>query len=180
MASQFPKLEKQLDELLWQFEKDLQKLVKEQGLEDVELRIGIDAFVERSPLSKVAYSLRQSLDECFAVNDQGQPTSVVDASKITKKHISAAQGLIKIGRYQKTSVEVLTQALDSSKSAIKKLASQALSDCSSEIARFDVGSRNGISFYVEGECIRDKNGDCWITDATGKPATYVGKNCPNV
>ncbi len=168
MASQFPKLEKQLDELLWKFEKDLQKLVKEQGLEDVELSIGIDAFIERSPLSKVAYSLRQSLDECFAVNDQDQPTSVVDASKITKKHISAAQGLIKIGRYQKTSVEVLTQALDSSKSAIKKLASQALSDCSSEIARFDVSSRNSMSFYSDG--------DCYCIGENGKEKCYVTIN----
>ncbi len=180
--SEFPKLQKQLDELRWKFEKELQKTIKEYGLEDVELSISETNFISRSPISKVACSLREKLDECFETKAtkstepitreeieeliQASKTGMqtIDKLKITEEHISSAQALIKIGRYQETAIRVLTAALsltEDNKKDIRKRASEALSECGTEMAMFDANSKNeATSLYVkEGE-------DC------GKGTTY--------
>ena len=59
MYSEFPKLQKKLDELRWKFEKALQEAIEEHGLEDVELRISETNFIPRSPATKSAYHLRE-------------------------------------------------------------------------------------------------------------------------
>lgn len=166
MSSQFPKLQKKLDELLWKFEQELQEASEKYGLEDVELRISEANFIDRSPITKVAYSLRQTLDSCFDL-----ATGKVSPNKITKEHIPAAQGLLKIGRYQETAIQVLTQALlipegHSHYMDIKKLASQTLSECGSEIIAFDKSRQNKILDFFDGSL----GNDCFV---------YKGKTyCP--
>ena len=143
MSSEFPRLQKKLDELRWEFEKKLQEVIKNnEELEDVELRISEANFIPRSPISRVAFSLRNRLDSCFDTK-----TGKIDLSKITEEHISLAQALMKIGRYQETAIHVLTEGLlltgeDNHSKKIKKLASEALSECGSEIAMFDANNRN--------------------------------------
>jgi len=158
MYSEFPKLQKKLDELRWKFEKELQATIDECGLEDVELIISEANFIPRSPVTKSAYYLREILDECL--DDSGKTTQ---AEQIDEEHIAAAEGLLKLGKYQGAAIEVLTQVLrlkldEVTKKNIKskdsllkeeaeekqkhlknlrKLASDALSKCGSEISNFD-------------------------------------------
>jgi hypothetical protein len=182
MYSEFPKLHKKIDALLWEFEKELQAVINEYGLEDVELRISEANFIPRSPITKVAFSLRHILDECIKItednNNEGNnklKIGDIDKSKITEEHVSAAQALLKIGRYQQTAINLLTQALlipGNSKAVkdIKKQASEALSDCGTEIAMFDANSRNeALSLYD----IACENGKCTVN---GLP---IDRSCNN-
>jgi hypothetical protein len=106
MYSQFPKLQKKLDELRWKFEKKLQATIDECGLEDVELIISEANFIPRSPVTKSAYYLREILDECL--DDSGK---IAQVETIDEEHIAAAEGLLKLGRYQGAAIDVLTQVL---------------------------------------------------------------------
>jgi subtilisin family serine protease len=168
MYSEFPKLQKKLDELRWKFEQELQAAIDEYGLEDVELSISEANFIPRSPITKVAFSLRQILDDCIKTtedsnNEANNKLKIgdIDKSKITEEHISAAQALLKIGRYQQTAINLLTQALlipGNSKAVkdLKKQASEALSECGTEIAMFDANSKSNLAqYYSEEYC---KNG----------------------
>lgn len=144
MYPQFPKLQKKLDALLWKMEQELQAMIDHDEIEEVELSISDDNFIPRSPVTRVAYYLRQILDSCF---EKGQ----IDRAKILEEHVSAAQGLLKISRYQETAINILTQALLKTGTSteiknIRKLASEALSECSSEITNFDFNSSEFISF----------------------------------
>lgn len=180
--SEFPKLQKKLDELRWEFEKKLQSAIEEYGLEDVELNISELNFVGRSPMSKVAYSLREKLEVCFeernitSANETMTPEQIrdfikeevsksktgmktIDKSKITEEQISSAQALLKISKYEETAIRVLTEALLITKNDCKgtketasakdeekaqkltKQASEALSNCGSEIAMFNASSK---------------------------------------
>lgn len=83
--------------------------------------------------------------------------------EITEEHISSAQALIKIGRYQEPAIRVLTEALlltGEGGKDIRKLASEALSECGSEIAMFDASSRDETSSLdkIELTCGKCKNG----------------------
>ncbi len=196
LMSEFPKLQKKLDELRWEFEQKLQDAIDEHGLEDVELRISEANFIPRSPITKVAYSLRKKLDDCFetkaAESTNSIPTDIeglkkfiqqefnksktelqtIYKSQITEEHISSAQALLKIGRYQETAIRVLTEALlitanditsttkkEEEAKKLRKQASEALSECGSEIAMFDDNSRNETSLLDCGKCFTTKSGE---------------------
>jgi len=199
MYSEFPKLQKKLDELRWKFEKELQAAIDENGLEDVELRISEANFISRSPISKVAFSLRERLDNCFYTKEEYEnlqkeyenltkternnltkeerakytvEIGEINRSIIGEEHISSAQALMKIGRYQETAIRVLTEGLlltGYDKKEIRKLASEALSDCGSEIAMFDDNGRNEVSSRDQvitcGRCNKGKiccnDGNCY-------------------
>jgi subtilisin family serine protease len=149
MASEFPKLKKKLDLVLWEIEKTLQKKLKDLGIDDeIDLRITEDDFVERSVISKVSYSYRQLLygdktsDEGEIVGCFGEDGKV-DSKKIDETHIAAAQTLFNLGRDQEAAIQVFTSALmltAASKKDIRKLASDALSACSSKITALDSSS----------------------------------------
>ena len=257
MYSEFPKLHKKLDEIRWKFERELQSVIDEYDLEDVELIISEANFIPRSPIQKVAHSLREKLDSCFETKENAieldqdfdylksitenkideqdlksivetlgkdtktkgiflvdfiksgvkgesgkvllkeinqslqiknqklkkeltekikesiqetqskKNTGKIHKSKITTEHISSAQALLKIGRYQDLAIRVLTEALlvcgddiekslrhipkdsNSEKEAekLRKFASDALSSCSSEIASFDAKSRKKANSF---------------------------------
>ena len=227
MSSEFPRLQKKLDELRWKFEQELQVAIDEYGVEDVELKISEANFISRSPISKVAYSLRKKLDECFQPPKTVEPTdahmtreevinlfqlaktglATIYKSRITKEHISSAQALIKIGRYQETAIRVLTEALliaetditttehkQKEAKKIRKLASEALSECGSEIAMFDANNKStNYSMEIgifDGQCIKinatnekkycevDKNGKATCPDGTTYSLTeWTASSC---
>lgn len=157
MYSQFPKLQKELDQLLWKFEKKLQRAIKKHELEDVELSISAANFIPRSSVAKIAYSLRDTLDKCLDKEGKIEPT------KITQSHISAAQGLLKLGKYQSAAIDVLTQALlldaqaDTNLKKVSELASDALSQCAAEIASFDNADKHETALLDGGfSCVDNK------------------------
>ena len=106
MPSQFPKLQKKLDELLWKFEQELQDTIGKYDLEDVELKISEANFISRTPVTKSAHYLRTILDECW---DESKG-KIKQSDQIDEEHISAAQGLLKLGRYQSTAIDVLRKS----------------------------------------------------------------------
>jgi subtilisin family serine protease len=181
MSSEFPKLHKKLDELLWKFEQDLQAAIDKNEIEEVELRISESSFVPRSPITKIAYSFRAILYGDKKINGENEgcfdAEGKVDSSKITEAHISAAQALLKLRRNQETAINVLTKALlipgrTAPDKAIKKLAAETLSECSSEIAMFDTNSKNELtSLHVEpgqdcgnGKTWKQNSDDTWICE----------------
>lgn len=171
LMSEFPKLHKKLDQLLWELQKTLQKEIKNLDLEaDVELNISESNFILSSPISKVAYSLRERLDICFSTKGE------VDPSKLTEEHISSAQALMKLGRYQEIAIRVLTEGLlltGDDKKEIRKLASQALSECGTEISMFDSNHRNEISSLDTTNFFSCDNTPCIC-----RPGKLIGtKNC---
>jgi hypothetical protein len=87
-------LKSELEDLLWEFDKKLQELMDANPqMQKVELRISEANFVPRSPVTKAAASLRKTLE------DKGQDIKV---------RVSAAEGLLKLGRYQEAVLEFLT------------------------------------------------------------------------
>jgi subtilisin family serine protease len=175
MSSKFPKLQNKIDELRWRFEKELQAAIKDYGLEDVELKISEDNFIPRSPIAKIAYSLRRNLEDGLDISfDKNTGDIIINKSRITEEHISSAQGLLKIGRYQETAIYVLIEALSINKDDLKgvkqtaneqdgkkakelrKLASEALSECGTEISSFDSSRQYGSFDSLIGECFYDE------------------------
>ena len=200
MYSDFPKLQKKLDELRWKFEKELQATIDEYGLEDVELRISEANFIPRSPVTKSAYHLREILDDCLDKSGK-----IIQLDTIDEEHISAAEGLLKLGKYQGTAIDVLTQVLqlkldantkknlvskDSSLKEkaeqkqnyiknIRKLASETLSKCGSEIAMFDVNSKDESASSYDGIACNTQTNRCvYFNTQTGKYED-AGRSCKN-
>lgn len=198
MSSEFPKLQKKLDEIRWKFEKELQAVIDECGLEDVELRISEANFIPRSPVTKSAYYLREILDDCLDKSGK-----ITQADKIDEEHIAAAEGLLKLGKYQGIAIEILTQVLrlkldvNSKKNLksqnsllkeeaeekqkyiknIRKLASDALSRCGSEISNFDASSKNEDKSSFDEVCINGHLYERW-QDSQGKiHSVDTGKKC---
>ena len=180
MASEFPKLKKNLEQVKWELDKELQSLISKYELEDVELKLSELSFSIRSPLSKSVYYLREVLDDCFDVSTQN-----IDTSKIGEEHISAAEGLLKLCKYSETAVNFLTKVLvlktsdftDTSISLadkkkmlkeFRKSASAALSECTYEIDRMNGASHQestemyacASGYYIQdGQC-RYRYRDC--------------------
>ena len=156
MASEFPKLKKNLDLVLWEIEKTLQKKLKDLGIDDeIELNISEDNFVQRSVVSIVSYSYRKILygDKAVEPKTVGcfNENGIIDSSKITEIHIAAAQALFSLGRDKEAAIKIFTSALmltAEDKKEIRKLASNALSACSSQIRDLDSsGAGIGLNFF---------------------------------
>ena len=175
MASEFPKLKKKLDLVLWEIEKTLQKKLKDLGIDDeIDLLISEDDFVQRSTVASISYSYRTILygdqqsdpviEGCFDENGE------IDPSKITEVHISAAQALFSLGRDQEAAIQVFTKALmltAKGKEPMRKLASEALFACSSKIRDLDMSSGKTVSnFFYRQDIPTCNNGllrDCEVS-----------------
>jgi hypothetical protein len=195
MYSEFPQLQKKLDVLRWELEKALQEILKKYKLEDVELRISETDFILRSPVTKYAYYLREILDDCL--DESGK---IAQVETIDEEHISAAEGLLKLGRYQGTAIDVLTQVLQLKIDAntkknltskellvkekaeekqkhlknIRKLSSEVLSRCGSEIFNFDASIQMEETFFDRQTITTCADGQI-TCDVSGRSAT----NCTN-
>jgi hypothetical protein len=88
-------LKSKLEELLWEFDKKLQELMDQNPqMQKVELRISEGNFVPRSPMTKAAASLRATLE---------------NTEQDIKVRVSAAEGLLQLGRYQEAALKFLTE-----------------------------------------------------------------------
>ncbi len=88
-------LKSKLEGLLWEFDKKLQELMDQNPqMQKVELRISEGNFVPRSPMTKAAASLRKTLE---------------DTKQDIKVRVSAAEGLLQLGRYQEAAIKFLTE-----------------------------------------------------------------------
>ena len=186
MASESLNLRANLDQLIWELQKTLTKESKKLGLEeDIELSISELNFISCSPISKVAYSLRKSLDTDEDSNVIGclDGKGTVNVAQITENHISAAEGLLKLGRYQEIAIKVLSNALlrkgnTKKDKDIRDLTLKALSECSLEIANFDVNKRNEpTSLYREGDVFCGSGYKCYVI-RNGR-AVPNGNSCVN-
>ena len=149
MASEFPKLKKKLEEVQWKLNQVLPQIIKDLKIEedvDLDLVLSVSNFVERSTFANSAYSLRTLLNKCF------DGSNIIHADDLGEEHISAAGGLLKLGKYSDTAVSFLTKVLELSIDEftesqdekvrqekkkelkdIRKAASSALSECGSII-----------------------------------------------
>ena len=192
MASEFPKLKKNLNQIQWELDKQLQSLITANEIEDVAIIIGESSFVSSSHIAKSAYFLREILDECFCADEaQAQdvssqsPKSVVpkiNPKKVGEEHISAAEGLLKLGKYSDTAVDFLTKVLVFKPSDItdkkllkdlKKAASAALSECSSEINKMSNSLEQSSSAMMFG-CNAN---DCNTRTRRDGSTCFSGENC---
>ena len=87
------KLRKHYEAILWALDKALQESVPDEIKDEYELAISPVNFVPRSAMSKAAYSLRHTLD----------------TNPDIKLRLSAAEGLLKIGRYQEAVLTFLSE-----------------------------------------------------------------------
>jgi hypothetical protein len=173
MASEFPKLKKKLEHVKWKLNKKFNELLKDLSIEEeIELVIDESSFVALSPINKSVNVFRNILDEC--IDETTGKISHFDL--IGEEHIYAAKGLLKLGKYSDTSVDFLTEVLgfslkapkknDSAKTpwtddekknfkAVRKLASDALSECRLEISIFGDNNTQKASemFITLGGCI---------------------------
>lgn len=98
MSSSVPELKAKLEDILWEFK----KILDQHGIKDVELNIDESNFVPCSLRTKTAIPLRKILDECL-----------LDPSKIpSQQHIYAAEGLLKLNKYQNAAITILHKAMD--------------------------------------------------------------------
>jgi subtilisin family serine protease len=184
MASEFPKLKKNIEQVQWKLNERFGELLKELSIdEDVELILNESNFISISPLNKSANVLRKVLDDCF----DKKSGKIAEFHEISEEHIYAAKGLLKLGKYPETAVNFLTEILgfslkdpkkrdrgktpwtdDEKKDfkAIKKLASDALSDLSDTI----IEQTSSATMFG---CNMD---DCSTRERNGR-ICYVGENC---
>jgi serine protease AprX len=175
-----PRLQKNLDQVIWELEKTLHKIITDLNLEDVQLDFRSIQFADRTPISRVAYSLRLILEEDlqFSLNPASGSFDIDNSSEIKEKHVSAAQGLIKIGRYQEVSVVVLTQALLYGSESVKTLAADVLSGCGDSIKLLQDNTSVEAPDFVANEFVGpDRHGKCYIVDKNN-PSVRVECPCP--
>jgi serine protease AprX len=139
------KLIKHYEEILWALDKALQKSVPEIK-DEYELVISPVNLVQRSAMSKAAYRLRHTLDTNADI----------------KLRLSAAEGLLKIGRYQEAVLKFLSEkAFDEiekikdndpekekkEKSDLQERVLKALGDIKTQAITSDSGDT--VSFYPD-------------------------------
>jgi hypothetical protein len=92
--------------------------------------------------SKTIYSLRKTLDECFPLSDD---------KPITKRHILAAQSLLKLNKYQETALKVITEVINNEKyySSTSKVESAKLQELQ-ELAVEALGEMNNLAIDALG------------------------------
>lgn len=108
MAAEFPKLKKKLEQVQWKLNEKLSELITELSLEeDIELILNESNFVTLSPINKSVNVFRGILEECFDEAFVG----IIKFELIGEEQIYAAKGLLKLGKYSETAVDVLTQVI---------------------------------------------------------------------
>ncbi|MEM9118037.1 MAG: S8 family serine peptidase [Cyanobacteria bacterium P01_F01_bin.56] len=103
------KLRLKLDEIQIQLNKHFQDIYKGLGEQNIELVIREDNFVETTAESKAVSELIERLEEVFSVATNSLKQE--NGNDIRKRHISAAESLLKIGKCQETCREFLIEAI---------------------------------------------------------------------
>jgi hypothetical protein len=179
MSKQFLKLQAKLNEIQTRLNEVLRDEfidINTDPIEDVELKISVRNFIPQAVTTKLASLLRKSLKETL------EPTA-----KVTLKDVASAQVLLKLDRDHELAIKVLTKALErqiqpqEAKESVKeakeskKLAIRALSECASEITKFNRDSisenfRSEFNLVNGGKTnipTEDGNQDCDVDDDAG-------------
>jgi subtilisin family serine protease len=138
MSSQFPKLQKNLDEIEARLNEVLKsEFVDTDLIEDLELTVTEYSFSERSSQTDVIASLRELLLSIPTMETKGKKTNdrsknELDTSQIQRKHILAAQSLLKVQKCQDLAIKVLLAGLKKDDSndheTVSEMAAKALGE----------------------------------------------------
>jgi hypothetical protein len=142
MLVQHPDLKKKFEKVLWEFD----KILKENGLSDLELAITEENFLPASLKTKTVRLAQEEID-IILTNESGAPVA-----KITITHVLAAASLLKLGRYQESAIKLLAYilknpamiAVKSDAKEIRRIAIEALGDFGGKCCEND----SGTSFYT--------------------------------
>ncbi|MDY6936949.1 MAG: S8 family serine peptidase [Cyanobacteriota bacterium] len=142
MYSDNPKLKEKLEKIQLKLDEIFQNKFKDLA-EDFELVINESNFVPRSPQSHAISSLVTSLKELKVYGKtiaeitenknkktEGEIQNNID--DIQKKHVLAAQSLLKVKKYSKLAIGVLIAAIDSPNNTVSEMAIEALGELSSD------------------------------------------------
>lgn len=124
MYSEFPKLQKKLDEIQVKLNEFLRKEfidTEKPIIEDVELLISEANFVSPSPQTRAISSLIKLLTDL--PKDEAEKLA-----NIEKRHVLAAESLIRMQRSQELAMSVLVTAISSTKKKVPELAAKALGE----------------------------------------------------
>lgn len=114
--SDFPKLRKNLEALIVEFNESLQEKFEAGEIEAVELNISERDFVERSPKTRGILALVKLLKE------------LDDPAQLELKHVLAAQSLLKIRQHREIATEILIKAITHESKKISEAATKALGE----------------------------------------------------
>lgn len=150
MASEFPKLSKKIDEIKVRLDEVLKtEFIDDGSIESVQLNISESSFTRRSLQADVIFSLRELLTKLPKLKTRGK-TEELDTTHIQKKHILAAESLIKLKSSQSLATKVLVAAIKSDMEEIVELALKALGEIDSNIAMINIKSEaNSRSQYLD-------------------------------
>jgi serine protease AprX len=152
----YPKLKAKLDEIQVRLDEILTTEFKDL-IEDVELRITEANFIPRSSQSRAILALMKLLIDL---------PKDLDTELIEKKHVLAAESLIRMQRCQELATQVLIAAIGSKKKEVPELAAKALGEFSvSELKKsynyHETGDRQRnllldvVACGKNGQCIQD-------------------------
>lgn len=126
MSSEFPKLQKHLDKIRFEIDKLLkEEFIDKDLIEEVELDFQATSFIHRSSQCDVVLELQKILSGFEKIE---LTTSESAAPKVDKKHIFAAESLLRMSRCEKLAVKVLILGLSSNTKDVPELASKALGE----------------------------------------------------
>jgi serine protease AprX len=120
MSDNISKIHENLEDIIWEIE----KILKQKGIQDLEISANSLIFETRSLKSKAAFSLREILDDCLplesSTSDDDVPnevsslnSSTQDKSKrIERRHLLAARGLLELGKYSETAVKIISKVIN--------------------------------------------------------------------
>lgn len=130
MYSEHPKLKAKLDEIQARLDEVIKaEFIDQDLIEDVELNITEANFIPRSFQTKAIFSLRKLLTDL-----PKNSTQELEPQSIEKKHILAAESLIRMNRCQELATQVLLTAICSTKKEVPELAAKALGEFSTNIS----------------------------------------------
>ncbi|MGB3205069.1 MAG: S8 family serine peptidase, partial [Crinalium sp.] len=124
MSSEFPKLYAKMDEIQVKLNEFLKKEfidIEKPIIEDVELLISEANFVSPSPQTRAISSLIKLLTNL--PKDESEKLA-----NIEKRHVLAAESLIRMQRSQELAMSVLVTAISSTKKKVPELAAKALGE----------------------------------------------------
>lgn len=154
MNSDYSKLKENLDDILWEFE----KVLKNKGINNIEISLSQSNFIPRSLKSKTAFSLRQILDECLSSQEQSA----------TRRHLLAAQGLLKLNYYKESAVKIITKIMEGSEdTSLQELAVEILGEAGN-LHEFSSTSNESFSMF---------DSSCGSCDCDPKSKSYRKKLC---
>lgn len=164
MYSEYPKLKAKLDEIQERLDEVIKaEFIDQDLIEDVELKITEANFIPRSFQSKAVFSLRKLLTDL-----PKNSTQELEPQAIEKKHILAAESLIRMNRCQELAMVVLVTAIGSAKKEVPELAAKALGEFSTQVT-----SESTHYFACDGNCCSSDNGKTWYNTSNSKTYTTL-------